>query len=165
VSRPAFIPQPVPVSLLYLSLGVYGAAVASGVAQEKTTRVAEVLLATVRPSHLLAGKVVGIGRLRRGPTRDRRPAGPPPSWPCGARRARDAEHAEHGHRCLRRLALAPGLVQGVASLSHGGRDAGGTRGAGAEGVATGTHPPVRRGLYRPRDLADEYSIIVYSTPL
>jgi hypothetical protein len=34
-------------SLLYLSLGVYGAAVASGVAQEKTTRVAEVLLATV----------------------------------------------------------------------------------------------------------------------
>jgi ABC-2 type transport system permease protein len=47
--------------LLYLSLGIYGAAVASGVAQEKTSRVAEILLATVRPSQLLAGKVVGIG--------------------------------------------------------------------------------------------------------
>jgi ABC-2 type transport system permease protein len=47
--------------LLYLSLGIYGAAVASGVAQEKTSRVAEVLLAAVRPSQLLAGKVVGIG--------------------------------------------------------------------------------------------------------
>jgi ABC-2 type transport system permease protein len=47
--------------LLYLSVGVYGAAVASGVAQEKMTRVAEALLATVRPSHLLAGKVGGIG--------------------------------------------------------------------------------------------------------
>jgi ABC-2 type transport system permease protein len=47
--------------LLYLSLGAYGAAVASGVAQEKTTRVAEVLLTTVRPSQLLAGKVAGIG--------------------------------------------------------------------------------------------------------
>jgi ABC-2 type transport system permease protein len=46
---------------LYLSLGIYGAAVASGVAQEKTSRVAEVLLAAVRPSQLLAGKVVGIG--------------------------------------------------------------------------------------------------------
>jgi ABC-2 type transport system permease protein len=47
--------------LLYLSLGAYGAAAASGVAQEKTSRMAEVLLATVRPSQLLAGKVVGIG--------------------------------------------------------------------------------------------------------
>jgi ABC-2 type transport system permease protein len=47
--------------LLYVSLGIYGAAVASGVAQEKTSRVAEVLLGAVRPSHLLTGKVLGIG--------------------------------------------------------------------------------------------------------
>lgn len=47
--------------LLYISLAVYGSAVASGVAQEKTTRVAEVLLATVQPSQMLAGKVLGIG--------------------------------------------------------------------------------------------------------
>ncbi len=32
-----------------------------GVAEEKSSRVVEVLLATVRPLHLLAGKVIGIG--------------------------------------------------------------------------------------------------------
>jgi ABC-2 type transport system permease protein len=47
--------------LLYVSLAIYGNALASGVAQEKTSRIAEVLLAAVRPGHLLAGKVVGIG--------------------------------------------------------------------------------------------------------
>jgi ABC-2 type transport system permease protein len=47
--------------LMYVSLGIYGNAVAVGVAQEKTSRTAEVLLASVRPRELLAGKVVGIG--------------------------------------------------------------------------------------------------------
>jgi ABC-2 type transport system permease protein len=47
--------------LLYISLAVYGSAVATGVAQEKTSRMAEVLLATVRPGQLLTGKVAGIG--------------------------------------------------------------------------------------------------------
>jgi ABC-2 type transport system permease protein len=47
--------------LLYLSVAAYGGAVAAGVAQEKTSRMAEILLATVRPSQLLAGKVVRIG--------------------------------------------------------------------------------------------------------
>jgi ABC-2 type transport system permease protein len=47
--------------LLMISLGLYGTAVATGVAQEKTSRMAEVLLAAVRPSQLLAGKVLGIG--------------------------------------------------------------------------------------------------------
>jgi ABC-2 type transport system permease protein len=47
--------------LLYLSLALYAAAVANGVAQEKTSRTAEVLLAAVRPSQLLNGKVLGIG--------------------------------------------------------------------------------------------------------
>lgn len=46
---------------MYLSLALYGTAVATGVAQEKTSRTAEVLLATVRPGELLAGKVAGIG--------------------------------------------------------------------------------------------------------
>jgi ABC-2 type transport system permease protein len=46
---------------LYVMLGMYGAAIATGVAQEKTSRTAEVLLAAVRPRQLLAGKVVGIG--------------------------------------------------------------------------------------------------------
>ncbi len=47
--------------LLYVSVGVFGSAVASGVAQEKTSRTAEVLLAAVTPSELMTGKVIGIG--------------------------------------------------------------------------------------------------------
>ena len=47
--------------LLYVSVGIFGSAVASGVAQEKTSRTAEVLLAAVTPSALMTGKVVGIG--------------------------------------------------------------------------------------------------------
>jgi len=47
--------------LLYLTLALYGGAVATGVAQEKTSRTAEVLIAAVRPRQLLAGKVIGIG--------------------------------------------------------------------------------------------------------
>lgn len=52
--------------LMYLSLVIYGAAVAQGVAQEKTTRTAEVLLSAVRPGELLAGKVAGIGVVGMG---------------------------------------------------------------------------------------------------
>jgi len=47
--------------LMYVSLALYGGAVATGVAQEKTSRTAEVLLAAVRPGQLLTGKVIGIG--------------------------------------------------------------------------------------------------------
>lgn len=47
--------------LLYVSVGIFGNAVASGVAQEKTSRTAEVLLAAVTPSDLMTGKVIGIG--------------------------------------------------------------------------------------------------------
>jgi len=47
--------------LMYVALAIYGQAVAQGVAQEKTSRTAEVLLASVRPRELLAGKVIGIG--------------------------------------------------------------------------------------------------------
>ena len=47
--------------LMYLSLVIYGAAVAQGVAQEKTSRTAEILLSAVRPGELLGGKVAGIG--------------------------------------------------------------------------------------------------------
>ena len=46
---------------LYVILAIYGGAVATGVAQEKTSRTAEVLISTVRPEELLAGKVIGIG--------------------------------------------------------------------------------------------------------
>jgi ABC-2 type transport system permease protein len=46
---------------LYLTVVMYGNAVATGVAQEKTSRTAEVLLSAMRPGDLLAGKVIGIG--------------------------------------------------------------------------------------------------------
>lgn len=49
--------------LLFISLQVFGGFVLQGVIEEKTTRIAEVLLAHVRPDQLLAGKVLGIGAL------------------------------------------------------------------------------------------------------
>ena len=54
------------VLLLYGQLFAYGYWVASGVVEEKSSRVVEVLLATVRPSHLLRGKILGIGLLGLG---------------------------------------------------------------------------------------------------
>jgi ABC-2 type transport system permease protein len=52
--------------LMYLAITMYGTAVATGVAQEKTSRTAEVLLSAVRPQQLLVGKVVGIGLVGLG---------------------------------------------------------------------------------------------------
>lgn len=49
------------VGLLYLQLLGNGVAVATGVVEEKTTRVVELLLTAIKPLHLLAGKVIGIG--------------------------------------------------------------------------------------------------------
>lgn len=48
---------------LVLVLVVSGSLVAAGVAEEKATRISEILLAAVRPGELLAGKVVGVGLL------------------------------------------------------------------------------------------------------
>ena len=47
--------------MLFVALGSAGSQVAQGVVEEKATRIMEILLATVRPSELLAGKVLGIG--------------------------------------------------------------------------------------------------------
>jgi ABC-2 type transport system permease protein len=47
--------------LLYISLVTYGGWVAVGVLEEKSSRIVEILLSTVRPATLLAGKVIGIG--------------------------------------------------------------------------------------------------------
>ncbi|HJQ48022.1 MAG TPA: ABC transporter permease [Amycolatopsis sp.] len=49
--------------LIYLSLMLNGQGVAQGVVEEKTSRVVELLLATIRPWQLLAGKVLGIGAV------------------------------------------------------------------------------------------------------
>ena len=52
--------------VLYGQLLGYGFWVATGIVEEKSSRVVEVLLATVRPRALLAGKVLGIGLLALG---------------------------------------------------------------------------------------------------
>ncbi len=49
--------------LLLTSLAVYGQWVVAGVIEEKNNRVVEIILSTVQPRHLLAGKVIGIGLL------------------------------------------------------------------------------------------------------
>ncbi len=49
--------------ILYGQLLTYGFWVASGVVEEKSSRVIEVLLAAIRPRALLAGKVLGLGLL------------------------------------------------------------------------------------------------------
>lgn len=47
--------------LIYLSLMINGQSVAQGVVEEKTSRVVELLLSTIKPWQLMAGKVLGIG--------------------------------------------------------------------------------------------------------
>ena len=49
------------VVLIYLLVFIYGQRITSGVVEEKSSRVVEVLLASVRPSQLLTGKVLGMG--------------------------------------------------------------------------------------------------------
>jgi ABC-2 type transport system permease protein len=49
--------------LVYLALMTGGQLVAQGVVEEKSSRVVELLLATIRPWELMAGKVIGIGLL------------------------------------------------------------------------------------------------------
>src|SRR5687768_5601258 len=49
--------------LLYVSIVIYGQNVMRGVLEEKTTRVAEVVVSSVSPETLLAGKILGVGAV------------------------------------------------------------------------------------------------------
>ena len=49
--------------LLYMAVVIYGMFVASGVVEEKSNRVMELMIGAVRPGQLLAGKILGIGAL------------------------------------------------------------------------------------------------------
>lgn len=49
--------------LLFISVQTFGTYVLTGVVEEKSTAVVEVLLVRTRPSQLLAGKVLGIGAV------------------------------------------------------------------------------------------------------
>ncbi len=54
------------VAVLYSLLILFGQFVAQGVVEEKSSRVVELLLATMRPWQLLAGKIIGLGLLGLG---------------------------------------------------------------------------------------------------
>ena len=51
------------VVLVWILISAYGSQIAMGVGEEKSNRIVEVILASVRPIQLLVGKVVGIGVL------------------------------------------------------------------------------------------------------
>ena len=48
--------------LIYITLFIYGSMVMRGVMEEKTNRIAEVIVSSVKPFQLMIGKIVGIGR-------------------------------------------------------------------------------------------------------
>jgi ABC-2 type transport system permease protein len=52
--------------VIYMLIVIYGVRITVGVSEEKASRVIEVLLAAVRPSQLLLGKVLGLGLLALG---------------------------------------------------------------------------------------------------
>jgi len=49
--------------LMYMAVVLYAVFVAQGVVEEKSNRVMEIMIGAVRPSQLLAGKIIGIGSL------------------------------------------------------------------------------------------------------
>lgn len=49
--------------LLYIAILLYGIQVMGSVVEEKTSRVVEVLVSSLRPFELLAGKIVGVGAV------------------------------------------------------------------------------------------------------
>jgi ABC-2 type transport system permease protein len=49
--------------LMYMVIMLYGMNVARSIIEEKTSRVFEVMLATIKPSEMMAGKVIGVGSV------------------------------------------------------------------------------------------------------
>lgn len=49
--------------LIYLSLFIYGAQVMRGVIEEKTNRIIEIIVSSVKPFQLMLGKILGIGAV------------------------------------------------------------------------------------------------------
>lgn len=49
--------------VIYMFIVVYGAQVMSGVVQEKTSRIVEVIISSVKPFELMMGKIVGIAMV------------------------------------------------------------------------------------------------------
>ena len=49
--------------LIYITLFIYGSMVMRGVMEEKTNRIAEVIISSVKPFELMMGKIIGIGAV------------------------------------------------------------------------------------------------------
>jgi ABC-2 type transport system permease protein len=49
--------------LIYITLFIYGTMVMRGVMEEKTNRIAEVMVSSVKPFQLMLGKIIGIGAV------------------------------------------------------------------------------------------------------
>jgi ABC-2 type transport system permease protein len=49
--------------LVYLALFLYGAQVMRGVLEEKTSRIVEVVISSVKPMQLMLGKIIGVGMV------------------------------------------------------------------------------------------------------
>lgn len=49
--------------LIYISLFIYGAQVMRGVIEEKTNRIIEVIVSSVKPFQLMLGKIIGVGMV------------------------------------------------------------------------------------------------------
>jgi len=49
--------------LIYITLFIYGTMVMRGVMEEKTNRIAEVIISSVKPFELMLGKIIGIGAV------------------------------------------------------------------------------------------------------
>jgi ABC-2 type transport system permease protein len=49
--------------VLFMVIAIYGVNVMSSVLEEKTTRIVEVLVSSIRPFQLMAGKVLGVGAV------------------------------------------------------------------------------------------------------
>jgi ABC-2 type transport system permease protein len=62
-SRNSFYVAYVLFFLMYMVVLLYGMNVARSIIEEKTSRVFEVLLSTIRPSEMLAGKILGVGSV------------------------------------------------------------------------------------------------------
>jgi ABC-2 type transport system permease protein len=62
-SKSSFLVAYVLFFLMYMVVLLYGMNVARSIIEEKTSRVFEVLLATIKPDELLAGKILGVGAV------------------------------------------------------------------------------------------------------
>jgi ABC-2 type transport system permease protein len=49
--------------LIYITMFIYGTMVLRGVMEEKTSRIAEVIVSSVKPFELMLGKIIGIGAV------------------------------------------------------------------------------------------------------